>query len=330
MATTHARPIRRGPWNWGFAGAVATAALACSTVFSPDPHPLPHRRSPPTAGRSSRSTASTRYARSSATRASVAMQPLVPLRRRHLVPHGTPVYATINGVAYISPRPSRDGVGDRRRRQRRVRYWHVVPSCPRVSASPRTARSSARSPAPGSTCTSPSTAMASTSTRSARARWGPTPTGPSPPSRAHRRVCRRYLARRGGACRRRTGTGPRRPCRRSLRCDADPHLGPLARQAVGPGPPSVEAHGRRPGDHQLAHRGRLPAHDPSNTLWSQTYTSWTRQNKKIWDARYGFYLVHGFDTRTLHDGTYLVEVKATDIRGNSGTRSFSLTVANAL
>ena len=61
---------------------------------------------------------------------------------------------------------------------------------------------------------------------------------------------------------------------------------------------------------------------PSNDLWSQTYTSWTRQNKKIWDARYGFYLVHGFDTRTLRDGTYLVQVKATDVRGNSGTGSF--------
>ena len=69
---------------------------------------------------------------------------------------------------------------------------------------------------------------------------------------------------------------------------------------------------------------------PSNDLWSQTYTSWTRQNKKIWDARYGFYLVHGFDTRTLRDGTYRVQVKATDVRGNTGTGSFPLTVANDL
>ena len=68
---------------------------------------------------------------------------------------------------------------------------------------------------------------------------------------------------------------------------------------------------------------------PSNDLWGRTYTRWTRQNKKIWDARYGFYLAHGFDTRVLRDGTYLVQVKATDIRGNSGTRSFPLRVANA-
>ena len=68
---------------------------------------------------------------------------------------------------------------------------------------------------------------------------------------------------------------------------------------------------------------------PPNELWSRTYTSWTRQNKKICDARYGFYLAHGFDTRTVRDGRYLVQVKATDIRGNSTTRSFPLTVANA-
>lgn len=69
---------------------------------------------------------------------------------------------------------------------------------------------------------------------------------------------------------------------------------------------------------------------PTNALWSRTYTSWTRQNKKIWDARYGFYLAHGFDTRTLSDGTYLVQVRATDIRGNTGYGSFRLTVANDL
>jgi hypothetical protein len=67
---------------------------------------------------------------------------------------------------------------------------------------------------------------------------------------------------------------------------------------------------------------------PSNGVWSRTYTSWTRQNKKIWDARYGFYLAHGFDTRTLADGTYRVQVRATDIRGNTGVGSFPLTVAN--
>jgi murein DD-endopeptidase MepM/ murein hydrolase activator NlpD len=69
---------------------------------------------------------------------------------------------------------------------------------------------------------------------------------------------------------------------------------------------------------------------PSNTLFNRTYASWTRQNKRIWDARYGFYLTHDLDTRRLHDGSYDLEIRATDERGNVGTRSFTLTVVNAL
>ena len=69
---------------------------------------------------------------------------------------------------------------------------------------------------------------------------------------------------------------------------------------------------------------------PSNDLWTATYAKGTRQNKKIWDARYRFYLVHGLDTRSLRDGTYRVEVRATDVRGNCATGTFTLTVANGV
>jgi hypothetical protein len=69
---------------------------------------------------------------------------------------------------------------------------------------------------------------------------------------------------------------------------------------------------------------------PSNDRWTSTYARSTRQNKKVWDARYRIYLVHGLDTRTLADGEYGVEVKATDIRGNTGTAEFTLTIANSL
>jgi hypothetical protein len=69
---------------------------------------------------------------------------------------------------------------------------------------------------------------------------------------------------------------------------------------------------------------------PSNSLWDRTYASWTRQNKKVWDARYGFYLIRNLDTLKLRDGAYDVQVRATDIRGNAGTGSFTLTVVNEL
>lgn len=68
---------------------------------------------------------------------------------------------------------------------------------------------------------------------------------------------------------------------------------------------------------------------PANERWTSTYARWTRQNKKCWNARYRFYLVHGLDTRTLGDGGYRVEVKVTDIRGNTATRSFTLSVGNS-
>lgn len=69
---------------------------------------------------------------------------------------------------------------------------------------------------------------------------------------------------------------------------------------------------------------------PSNEVWNQTYARWTKQNKKIWDARYRFYLAHDLETRRLGDGRYRVEVEASDIRGNTGAEAFTLTVANDL
>ena len=69
---------------------------------------------------------------------------------------------------------------------------------------------------------------------------------------------------------------------------------------------------------------------PSNDLWLQTYAKGTRQNKKAWDARYRFYLVHDLNTRSLRDGTYRVQIRATDVCGNRATREFTVTVANGV
>ena len=82
-------------------------------------------------------------------------------------PDGTPVYATITGRAYISPR---------HRETVTVIAEHGDVEFGAASTSPRTARSSARSPLPGGTCTSPSVATAPTSTHSVPGRWAPTQT----------------------------------------------------------------------------------------------------------------------------------------------------------
>jgi hypothetical protein len=67
---------------------------------------------------------------------------------------------------------------------------------------------------------------------------------------------------------------------------------------------------------------------PSNDLWSQTYARWTRQNKKHRVGRYRFFLAHRLDTTRLVSGRWTVEVRASDVRGNTTTARFALVVAN--
>lgn len=61
------------------------------------------------------------------------------------------------------------------------------------------------------------------------------------------------------------------------------------------------------------------------------YAAWTRQNrpwKRGGTGRYRYYLAHGLDTRSLANGTYRVAVRVSDTRGNSRTASRTFTVAN--
>ena len=330
MATTHARPIRRGPWSWGLAGAVAAAALACSAVVFPE-------------------------------RASAAVSPqpaygwpVKPFHRQHPVraffgdpriggrshsfhfgvdiscPDGTPVYATISGRAYISPRHPETVSVIADGGNVEFGYWHVVPSV--------------RS---GERVTAYRTVIGKVASswehvHFAEHRNGvylnPLRPGAMGPYTDRTVPTVRALTVESVAATSRSAAAHSRGARAQGRVnlvaeayDATPipisgpwHDKPLA--------PALLQWRLLDGNRVVT--GWRTAIDfrltyPSNTLWGQTYTNWTRQNKKIWDARYGFYLVHGFDTRALRDGPYLVQVRATDIRGNSGTTSFPLTVANA-
>ena len=58
------------------------------------------------------------------------------------------------------------------------------------------------------------------------------------------------------------------------------------------------------------------------------YAHWTRQNKQAAVGRYRFYLTRGWDSRSVPDGLYAVEVAASDTKGNTGTARFPLTVVN--
>ncbi len=63
------------------------------------------------------------------------------------------------------------------------------------------------------------------------------------------------------------------------------------------------------------------------------YARFTRQNHP-WGrggrGRYRFYLAHDLDTRRLPNGTYRVQVRVTDTRGNVAYGTRDLTIANGV
>lgn len=69
---------------------------------------------------------------------------------------------------------------------------------------------------------------------------------------------------------------------------------------------------------------------PPNGLYNWIYAPGTYQNKPHRPGNYVFWLAHGLDTTNLPDGTYTLEVMASDTRGNTGTATVALTMANGV
>ncbi len=63
-------------------------------------------------------------------------------------------------------------------------------------------------------------------------------------------------------------------------------------------------------------------------LFSNVYTSETRQNRANRPGQYYFYLVRGLDTRDLPNGYYRLEVRASDTRGNAATSVLPFRIDN--
>ena len=63
-------------------------------------------------------------------------------------------------------------------------------------------------------------------------------------------------------------------------------------------------------------------------LYSWVYAPGTYQNKANRPGRYLFWVAHDFDTTTLPNGRYTLEVLASDTRWNLGVNSVTFTVAN--
>jgi hypothetical protein len=66
---------------------------------------------------------------------------------------------------------------------------------------------------------------------------------------------------------------------------------------------------------------------PGDGLFTGQYARWTRQNKRNRIGRYRFVLAAAWNTRTLADGGYVVDVAASDVSGNRTVARFPIRIA---
>ena len=67
---------------------------------------------------------------------------------------------------------------------------------------------------------------------------------------------------------------------------------------------------------------------PEDDTYATQYARWTRQNKRNRPGRYRFVLAAAWDTRLVADGSYVVEVEASDMRSNRTVQRFPLRIVN--
>jgi len=68
---------------------------------------------------------------------------------------------------------------------------------------------------------------------------------------------------------------------------------------------------------------------PPADAFDGVFALWTRQNHPNHPGRYRVYLAHAWNTAAAPNGRYRVEVEASDIRGNKAIAAFPLTVVNS-
>lgn len=67
---------------------------------------------------------------------------------------------------------------------------------------------------------------------------------------------------------------------------------------------------------------------PPNSLYNWIYAPGTYQNKAHRPGRYLFWVAHGLDTTAFPNGTYTLQVEASDTRDNLGSADVQVTIVN--
>jgi hypothetical protein len=81
-------------------------------------------------------------------------------------------------------------------------------------------------------------------------------------------------------------------------------------------------------DHRRSIHPRVEGNPPTDANFAAVYAPDTTQNNPNAPGLYHFWLKRQLDTRHLPNGTYALEVEATDVRGNARTATLALTIKN--
>jgi len=82
-------------------------------------------------------------------------------------------------------------------------------------------------------------------------------------------------------------------------------------------------------DHRISFQPEVQGNPASDVNFGACYAPDTTQNNPSTPGVFHFWLTRGFDTSQHPDGEYLLEVEASDVRGNPSTANIAVTFANA-
>ena len=82
-------------------------------------------------------------------------------------------------------------------------------------------------------------------------------------------------------------------------------------------------------DHGTSFQPDVQGSPASDTNFGAVYAPDTTQNNPNTPGIFHFWLKRGFDSSRYPDGSYLLEVEASDVRGNRSSRTLALIINNA-